>query len=107
MTDSTTSENNGKALHKACRYFTTLAGHEMDGLRPGQIAIGVKVSPATVTRDLRALQDAGFVEQIPTMQDRWRLGPKLIQIALAHTSALDRASSKLAEVTQRYSREPK
>lgn len=106
MSESTI-ENSGKALRKACRYFTVLAGHEMDGLRPGQIAQGAGVSPATVTRDLRALQDEGFVEQIPTMQDRWRLGPKLIQIALAHTSALDRASTKLAEVTQRYSRQPR
>lgn len=103
----TAVENNGKALRKACRYFSVLAGHEMDGMRPGQIAEGAGVSPATVTRDLRALQDAGFVEQIPTMQDRWRLGPKLIQIALAHTTALDRAGGKLAEVKQRYSREPK
>ncbi|MEW6330213.1 MAG: ArsR family transcriptional regulator [Pseudomonadota bacterium] len=92
---------------KKFAYLSRMAGHEIEGLRPGQIAAATGFAPATVTRDLRAMREAGIVENIPGMDDRWRLGPKIVQIALAHMTALDRASTKLAEVTQRFSREPR
>lgn len=100
-----TQGNDGRALRKAVRYFRALAGHEVDGLRPGQIAQAAGVSPATVTRDLAVLKDEGVVELVPNMEDRWRLGPVAVQIALAHMQGIDRAGSRLAEVKQRYSRE--
>ena len=101
------NENDGRALRKACRYFAALAGHEVNGLRPGQIAQAAEVSPATVARDMPVMADEGFVERVPGMEDRWRLGPKAIQIALAHMHGLDRVMSRVAEVKQRYSRDPK
>jgi len=103
---TTETNTDGRALRKACRYFTTLAGYEVDGLRPGQIAQALDVQPATVTRDLRILEDEGFVERVPGMDDRWRLGPKAIQIARAHELGLERARGRVKEVEQRYSRVP-
>ena len=99
------TQTDGRALRKACRYFTALAGHEVNGLRPGQIAVAAGVSPATATRDMQVLADEGFVERVPGMEDRWRLGPKPVQIALAHMSSIERSASRLAEVKQRFSRE--
>lgn len=96
----------GRGLRRACAYVLRLAGHEIDGLRPGQLAGVMGVSPATVTRDIKALSDEGFVERVPGLEDRWRLGPKVIQVALAHMQGLDRASARLNEVKQRYSRDP-
>lgn len=93
-------------LRRACRYLRALAGHEFGGLRPKQIAEAVGASPSTVSRDLRVLLDEGIVEHVPGMEDRWRLGPKVVQIALAHTQGVERVSSRLDEVKQRYSREP-
>lgn len=81
----------------------TLAGHEVDGLAPGDIAKLVPCLPSQVTRDLANLKHGGYAEQIsPT--NRWRLGPRLVQIATRHMTAIDRARSKLNEVSQRYSR---
>ena len=101
-----TTNTDGRALRKGFGYYRALAGHEVDGLRPGQIAKAVGVGPATVTRDLRALKDEGVVELVPGMEDRWRLGPIAVQIALAHMQGLDRVSARVGEVKQRYSRDP-
>lgn len=102
MTEKTTD---GRALRKAYRYFVVLAGHEIEGLRPGQIAKAAGVGPATVTRDLRTLKDEGVVEQVPGMEDRWRLGPRVIQVARAHDLGMERMTARLAEIKQRYSRD--
>lgn len=107
MAEMTTETNTeGRALRKVCAYFRVLAGHEVEGLRPGQIAQGAGVAAATVTRDFRVLQDEGFVERVPGMEDRWRLGPKPVQIALSHQVGMERLTARLNEVKQRYSREP-
>ncbi len=105
MTAST--ESTGRALLKGFEYYLALAGHEVDGMRPGQIAKATGVSPATATRDLQAMQARGIVELVPGMEDRWRLGPKVVQVALAHLQGLERASNRVTETKQRYSREPK
>jgi len=88
------------------RVLIALAGHEITGLTPGDVARAAEVTPSNATRDLNNLAIAGLAEQIQS-DGRWRLGPKLIQIALSHTQGMDRASGRLAEVKQRYSREPK
>lgn len=95
----------GRALRKACAYFRVLAGHEVEGLRPVQIAQAAGVAAATVTRDFNVLRDEGFVERVPGMEDRWRLGPKPIQIALAHMHGMERLTSRLNETKHRYNRE--
>lgn len=81
-----------------------LAGNEFNGLLPSEIAKALKVAPSAVTRDLSNLNKAGFAEQI-TETGRWRLGPKVVQLALAFTTAVDRSRSRLNEITQRYTRE--
>ena len=80
-----------------------LAGNEMEGLAPGQLAKLVARLPSQVTRDLANLKHAGWAEQITTT-GRWRLGPAPVQIALRHMTALGRAQTRLDEVTQRFSR---
>lgn len=103
----TEKNTDGRALRKGFRYLRALAGHEIDGLRPGQIATAAGVGPATVTRDLRILRDEGVVELVPGLEDRWRLGPIMIQVALAHMQGIERVTARVGEVRQRYSREAK
>lgn len=78
-----------------------LAGRELEGLAPNQVATLQDCSPSQVTRDLANLKHAGWAEQIPTT-GRWRLGPAPVQIGLAHMTALDRAQRKLDELKQRF-----
>lgn len=80
-----------------------LAGHEITGMAPAEIARHQACSASCVTRDLANLQIAGLAEPVPET-GRWRLGPAIVQIAIKHAAALDRAERRLDEVRNRYSR---
>lgn len=82
-----------------------LSGHELHGLAPKDLVTALQVSPASVTRDLHNLIAAGFAEQIGET-GRYRLGPGLVRIAIAHTTAMERAQSRLTETINRYRTEP-
>ncbi|UDF33782.1 UNVERIFIED_ORG: hypothetical protein LHJ69_14290 [Shinella sp. XGS7] len=83
--------------------ITLLAGHEITGMAPADIARQQGCTPSVVTRDLANLQLAGFGEQVPETS-RWRLSPQIVQIALKHMRALDAAEQRLADVRNRFSR---
>ncbi len=85
------------------KLLIVLAGHEITGLSPSDIATALSCSASVTTRDLANLKQAGMAEQVPDT-GRWRLAPKVVQIAVRHQVALDRARSRLDETTQRYSR---
>lgn len=87
------------------RLITMLAGHELNGLAPKDMADALKVSAGTITRDIHNLRECGLAEVIQTT-GRIRLGPKVVQIAISHMTAIDRAAAELAEIKNRYSREP-
>ncbi|HDZ10049.1 HTH domain-containing protein [Pseudohongiella sp.] len=91
---------------RVCQMITAMAGHEVHGLRNSELADALNVSRPTITRDLASLQRIGIVEQIPGMQGRWRLGPKIIQISRAHAEGMARVKSAVAEIEQRFSRNP-
>lgn len=78
-----------------------LAGHEMDGLSPGEIAKLNACAPSQVTRDLANLKHFGWAEQLPTT-GRWRLGPDLVRIAVRYMASLDRAQRKVDELKSRF-----
>ena len=82
-----------------------LAGHEMEGQAPGQLAKLNGCSPSQVTRDMANLKNLGWAEQITTT-GRWRLGPQIVQVAVRHAAMLERAKSRLDEVVNRFSRSP-
>lgn len=91
---------------RTVRIQLVLAGHEVSGLRTGEIAAAIKESPSTTTRTLAALVDEGVVERMPDEKDGWRLGPKMVQIGLAHTAGLANIQRRIDETKQRFSREP-
>lgn len=93
------------AQQRVLQALLVLAGHEIDGLAPGQIASALGTSASNTTRDLSNLKEAGLAESLES--GRWRLTPRIPQIAVAMLNALDRASSRVDEVKQRYTREPK
>lgn len=103
MTDARAYTNDSQS--RGYQVLLTLAGNEFTGLAPSEIAKAVDASPSAITRDLRVLQDAGLAEPI-LETGRWRLGPKLVQIALAFSDHLARSQRKVDEINQRYTRQP-
>ena len=83
-----------------------LAGHEVDGLAPSQIAKRVGTGESNTTSDLAQLHLAGLAEQI-TDTGRWRLSPLLPQIGLAMLATVERAESRLRDIQTRYTRTPR
>lgn len=98
-------EYHNAAQERGYKVLLTLAGNEFQGLAPHEIAKAVGTSLSNTTRDLRVLQRAGLAEPIQET-GRWRLGPKLIQIAVAFSLHVDSARRRLDEITQRYTRTP-
>jgi DNA-binding IclR family transcriptional regulator len=88
---------------RVLRLVMLLAGNEITGLAPADIARQQECSASCVTRDLDNLRSAGWAEQVPETQ-RWRLAPQVVQIGIRHMTALDRATARLDETKQRYSR---
>lgn len=94
-----------KSQQRILRTLTVLAGNEFNGLTPSEVAKAVRTSASNATRDLANLREAGLAEVIQET-GRWRLGPKLVQIAVAFSTHLNRAQTRLDELTNRYTRSP-
>lgn len=87
---------------KVCDLFRLLAGHELLGLAPGEIAKGLDVAPSWVSITLPALAaETGFVEQVPGT-NRWRLGVPFVRIATTVATSLNDARRRLDDVAARY-----
>lgn len=93
-------------LVRAKAVIEALAGHNFDGLRNQQVAEAVQQSAPTTLRDLQALEAIGWAERIPGKDERWRLSPRLIQLAVAHRAETERVAQRVDDFTNRYSRSP-
>lgn len=89
-------------IRKTCALFRLLAGHEVLGLAPGEIAKGLGVSPSWVSVNLPALATTGFVEPVADT-GRWRLGVAFVRISTTVSTNLHAARQQLEEVARRYS----
>ena len=89
-------------IRKTCELFRLLAGHEVLGLAPGEIAAALGVPPSWCSRNLPALATTGFVEQVAGT-NRWRLGVAFVRIATTVTTNLNAARAQLDETARRYS----
>jgi DNA-binding IclR family transcriptional regulator len=99
-----TDRYRNEAQQRLCKVVLLLAGHEFDGVAPSDLAKALKTNPSNVTRDLANLKEAGLAEALDT--GRWRLGPKLVQVALQHADHVGRMTDRMAELKTRYSRIP-
>ena len=89
-------------IRKTCDLLRLLAGHEVLGLAPGEIAKGLGVSPSWVSLNLPALATTGFVELVQGT-NRWRLGVQFVRIAVTVSTNLNQHKRQLDDLTQRYS----
>ncbi|MDP3652438.1 MAG: transcriptional regulator [Rhodoferax sp.] len=89
-------------IRKTCDLFRLLAGHEVLGLAPAEIAKGLEVAPSWVSVNLPAIAaTTGFVERIDGT-NRWRLGVPFVRIATTVSTNLSQARRQLDEISQRY-----
>lgn len=89
-------------IRKTCELFKLLAGHELLGLAPAEIAKGLDVTPSWVSVNLPAIAAAtGFVERVDGT-NRWRLGVPFVRISVTVASNLSQAQRRLDEITKRY-----
>ncbi|WP_368921834.1 transcriptional regulator [Comamonas aquatica] len=88
-------------MQKTCDLFRLLAGHELLGLAPGEIAKGLDVSPSWVSINLPALATTGYVEQVQGT-NRWRLGVQFVRIAITVSTNLNKAKQQLDDISSRY-----
>ncbi len=93
-------------LARALALVEALAGHGLHGQRLKQIAERVRQSAPITLRDLQALEYLGWAERIADREDCWRLTARPVQLALAHQHELARATQRLADLENRYSRLP-
>lgn len=88
-------------IRKTCELFRLLAGHELLGLAPGEIAKGLGVPPSWVSQNLPALATTGYVELVAGT-NRWRLGVQFVRIAVTVGTNLNRAKQQLEDISARY-----
>lgn len=95
-----------ESQRRAWRLLRVLAPHTVNGLRLIDVAKALGVSSPTALRDLDAAAEEGIAQRIPHMDNRWTLGPQVVQIAIAFQGDLQRTQDRIAEIEQRYTREP-
>lgn len=88
-------------IAKVCDLFRLLAGHELLGLAPGEIAKGIEVNPSWVSTNLPPLATTGFVELVDGT-NRWRLGVAFVRIATTVQTSMTQAKQRLEETSKRY-----
>ena len=96
-----------EAQTRGYKVLMLLAGNEFNGVAPGELAKSLATNPGNITRDLRVLQEIGLAEPLPHDSSRWRLGPRLVQIANAFKQHLTDVQHRADEVAQRYTRNPR
>lgn len=103
MSDAaTTTHRLPEHTKKTCELLRLLAGHEVLGLAPGDIAKGLDVPAPWVSRTLPALEaETGFVERVDGT-NRWRLSVPLVRIAITVSTNLNQAKRQLDELSRRY-----
>lgn len=90
------------SIRKTCELLRLLAGNELLGLAPGEIAKGLNVGAPWVSVNLPAIAaETGFVERVDGT-NRWRLGVPLVRIANTVNTELASAKRRLDEVSNRY-----
>ncbi|MGL4575718.1 MAG: hypothetical protein ACRCV9_13125 [Burkholderiaceae bacterium] len=90
------------AQQRCLQIVLCLAGNELEGLAPTQVAKAVDSTSNRIHHDLRNMAQAGFAERLAN--GNWRLGPKMIQLALDYQSSIARIDARADEIKQRYQR---
>ncbi|WP_065204279.1 MarR family transcriptional regulator [Shewanella woodyi] len=105
MKGITNSDNQyiSEQVQRTLKIIVVMAGREIQGISPSELAKLVQTSPTNITRALANLKEANFVERLPSDARHWRLAPKLVQIANSVSLNLNQAQLQLQQDQQNYS----
>lgn len=67
-------------IQRTLKAINLMAGHEVNGIAPNDLAKALDTSLPNVTRVLINLKHGNFAETLPSNPSRWRLSPALVQI---------------------------
>lgn len=90
-------------VQRTLKVISVMAGREVQGISPSELARIAQTSPANITRIMANLKQASFAERLPSDPNRWRLAPKLVQIANSVSLNLNQAQLQLQQDQQNYS----
>jgi DNA-binding IclR family transcriptional regulator len=93
------------AQQRVLQMVLRLAGHEIEGIAPSELAAALRTSASNVTRDLANLKEAGLAA--PLDSGRWALTPRIVQISLAASKAFADAQDRIDQAKQRFSTLPR
>ncbi|WP_418648866.1 hypothetical protein ACNQFN_11400 [Thauera butanivorans] len=93
-------------VQRALALIFALQGHSFEGLRLRQVSQLVGQREDKTLRDLEALAEEGITERLPANKDRWRLTPRLVQLAIAHQDEIDRLRQRNRDFEQTYACKP-
>ncbi|SED80351.1 hypothetical protein [Pseudomonas anguilliseptica] len=93
-------------VQRVLRVVLALGGNEFRGMLLKEVATAADCTESNALRALENLRTAGFAERSAYDDKRWMLGPRLVQIAFAFDSALQKAKRELDERRQRFTRNP-
>ena len=91
-------------VQRTLRVMRVMAGHEVHGISPKEIATLAKISPSNITRVLANLEAQQFVECLPSNNKRFRLSAALVQIANTVSFNLTQAMQQLDNDRHNYTR---
>lgn len=101
-TTEATAPKLNDAIRKTCELFRLLAGNELLGMAPGEIAKGLGVAPSWVSVNLPAIAlETGFIERVDGT-NRWRLGVPFVRISFTVATNVSQARRRLEELAERY-----
>jgi len=92
-----------KQIDRVFAIVRVLGGQTFQGLTTGEIAKATQQDSGTTTRTIALLSKTGVVQETK-VPGRWRLGPFMVQLALAHQHDIQSIQGDLDEIKQRYSR---
>ena len=91
-------------VQRTLRVIRVMAGHEVHGISPKEIATLANISPSNITRVLANLEAQQFIECLPSNTKRFRLAAALVQIANTVSFNLTQAMQQLDNDRHNYTR---
>lgn len=89
-------------VQRTLTVIKAMAGKEVSGIAPTELAALVQATPSNVTRILANLEAQQFVERLPSDNNRWRLAVAFVQIANTVTINFTQSLQQIQQDQRNY-----
>ena len=87
------------AVRRSHKIVELLAGRCFDGLTNKELAKALSTTPTNISRDLQALADLGYVQQLEVGR-RWTLTARPLAVMHAYAQHLNAMQDRMASTTR-------